>query len=171
MGRGKRDKIFLSAEQRKRLELISCNGYAPTKKVIHAQILLMSDEGKGAKRKWTDEEIADALNLHRNTVSRVRNRFLHKGEVPALERKRRRLPPVEAKVDGATEAQIIALCCSEPPDGRGNWSIRLLTKELKKRRIVIEIGRETVRRTLKKTSYALGKPKDSVSQNETYQDL
>ncbi len=48
-------------------------------------------------------------------------------------------------------------CCCDPPDGRADWTIRLLTSELKKRRIVTEISRETVRRTLKKTSYVLGK--------------
>ncbi|NET59633.1 MAG: helix-turn-helix domain-containing protein [Symploca sp. SIO2E6] len=84
MVRGKRDKIFLSTEERKRLESISSNGYAPTKKILHAQILLLSDEGKGALNKRTDEEIATTLNLHRNTVSRVRKKFLLEGEVPAL---------------------------------------------------------------------------------------
>ena len=75
MGRGKRDKVILSVEERKRLEVISSNGYAPAKKILHAQILLMSDEGGEAKRKWTDNEIAEALNLHRNTVGRVRKKF------------------------------------------------------------------------------------------------
>ncbi|NEO17845.1 MULTISPECIES: IS630 family transposase [unclassified Moorena] len=150
MGRGRRDKIALSTEQRQRLEAISRNGHAPAKKILHAQILLMSDEGELARRTWTDNEIAQALNLHRNTVGRIRQRFLEKGEAPALERKARRKPPVDPIVDGETEAQIIALCCSQPPAGRGNWSIRLLTNELKKRRIVTQIGRETVRKTLKK---------------------
>lgn len=170
MGRGKRDKVILSAEERKKLEHISSKGYAPAKKILHAQILLMSDEGKEAERKWTDPEIAQALNLHRNTVGRVRKKFLEKGILPAIERKARRKPPVEPIVDGETEAQIIALCCSDPPEGRAHWSIRLLTSELKKRQIVTEIGRETVRRTLKKTFFVRGKRKDSVSQNEIYLD-
>jgi transposase len=170
MGRGRRDKIFLSQEQRERLEKLSRNGQAPTKKILHAQILLMSDEGEGATRKWTDVEISEALNLHVNTVGRIRKKFREKGEVRALERKARRKPPVAPKVDGETEAQIIALCCSDPPEGRAHWSLRLLTQELKRRTIVTEISRETVRRTLKKTSYALGKKKDSVSQNGTCLD-
>ena len=91
--------------------------------------------------------------------------------MPALDRKRRRKPPVEPIVDGETEAQIIALCCSEPPSGRGNWSLRLLTTELKRRTIVTEISRETVRRTLKKTNCVPGKQRDSVLQNEIYRDL
>ena len=171
MGRGRRDKVILSVEERKNLEAISRNGYASAKKILHAQILLMSDEGEIATQKWTDEEIASALNMHRNTVGRVRKKFLNLGIAPALERKVRMLPPVEPIVDGETEAQIIALCCSEPPEGRAHWSIRLLTSELKKRQIVTDIGRETVRKTLKKTFFALGKSKDFAFQSETYLDL
>ncbi len=86
----------------------------------------MSDEGELATRTWTDNEIAQALNLHRNTVGRIRQRFLEIGEAPALERFARRKPPVDPIVDGLTVAQIIALCCSQPPAGRGNWSIRVV---------------------------------------------
>jgi transposase len=167
MGRGKRDKIYLSAEQRERLEAISRNGQAPVKKVVHAQVLLMSDEGELATKRWTDDDIASALNLHRNSVGRIRHRFLRQGEAPALNRQVRKTPPVPPKVDGHLEAQIIALCCSDPPDGRAHWSIRLLTSELKARQIVTEISRETVRQTLKKTNSDLGKRNASASRNGT----
>ena len=165
MGRGRRDKVYLTVAQKENLEKISRNGHAPAKKILHARILLMCDEGEQATRKWTDEEIAEALRVHKNTVYRIRQRFLQKGEKPALERKRRPTPPTPPKVDGATEAQIIALCCSDPPEGRTEWTMRLLTAELKKRQIITEISRETVRRTLKKTAYAHGKPNDSVFPN------
>ena len=131
----------------------------------------MSDEGEGARQKWSDREIANALNLHVNSVGRIRKRFFEPGEAPALERNVRRKPPVDPIVDGEAEAQIIALCCSEPPEGRADWSLRLLTQEIKRRRIVTEISRETVRRTLKKTSYAPGKRSDSVFLNRTCLDL
>lgn len=165
MGRGRRDKIHLTVEHREKLEQISRNGYAPAKKILHARILLMCDEGEQRTRKWTDEEIAEALQVHRNTVGRIRQRFLLKGEKPALERSQRKTPATAPKIDGATEAHMIALCCSDPASGRADWTIRLLTSELKKRTIVTEISRETVRRTLKKTNYALGKRKDSVFQS------
>jgi transposase len=165
MGRGRRDKVNLTGEQRENLEQISRNGYAPAKKILHARILLMCDEGEQAKRKWTDEEIAEALEVHRNTVGRIRQRFLQKGEKLALERKSRKTPPTPPKVDGVTAAQIIALCCSEPPPGRAEWTIRLLTSELKQRQIITKISGPTVWRTLKKTNYALGKPKDTVFPN------
>jgi hypothetical protein len=66
MGKGRRDKVLLNTEQRQKLEAISRNGYAPAKKILHAQVLLMCDEGEGAIKKWTDEEISAALNLHRS---------------------------------------------------------------------------------------------------------
>ena len=159
MGRGKKDenKIRLSAEQRHRLEDISRNGHAPAKKILHAQVLLMADEGEEATRHWTDEAIAAALNMHRNTVGRIRSRFITAGEQPALNRQVRTTPSIAPIVDGHLEAQIIALCCSEAPEGRSRWTLELLTQQLKARQIVLHISRETVRRTLKKTSYALGK--------------
>lgn len=165
MGRGRRDKVYLTIEQREKLEQISRNGYAPAKKILHARILLMCDEGEQATRKWTDDQIGEALGVHRNTVGRIRQRFLSLGEKPALERQRRKTSPIPPKVDGVTEAQIIALCCSEPPEGRAEWSLRLLTSELKKRQIITEISASTVWRSLKKTNYVRGGLKDSVSQN------
>ncbi|YAG14548.1 Transposase [Nostoc sp. DSM 114161] len=150
MGRGRREKVLLNTQQREKLESLSHNGYAPAKKILHAQVLLMCDEGEGATKKWTDEEISCALNLHRNTVGRIRKRFLEQGEQPALNRSQRKTPPVRAKIDGHAEAQIIALCCSDPPAGRAHWSLRLLTEEIKKRNIITEISIETVRNTLKK---------------------
>lgn len=166
MGRGRRNKVYLTAEQRENLERISRNGYAAAKQILHARILLMCDEGEKATRKWTDEEIATSLGVHRNTVGRIRQRFLQKGEKPALNRKMRKSPPTPPKVDGAMEAQIIALCCSDPPLGRAEWTIRLLTSELKQRQIVTEISCSTVWRTLKKTNYALGKFNVFASRNE-----
>lgn len=165
MGRGRRDKVILDTEKRGKLEAIARNGHAPAKKILHAQILLMCDEGEGATKKWTDEEISIALRLHRNTVARVRKRYLELGEEPAINRNQRRTPPHENKIDGHAEAQIIALCCSDPPTGQAHWSLRLLTQEIQNRKIVVEISRETVRKTLKKISYAPGRQKDFVFQN------
>ena len=79
MGRGRRDKIFLNNELIQRLETISRNGHAAVKKILHAQILLMSDEGEEATGKWTDDQIANALNVHRNTVTRVRMHISRNG--------------------------------------------------------------------------------------------
>ena len=167
MGRGRRDKLYLTAAQRQELEQVSHTGHARAKKILHAQILLMSDESEHAPRRWTDEEISAALGIHRNSVRRIRKQFFEAGLYRVLNRKVRAKPPIAPKVDGAMEAHIIALCCSAPPEGYARWSIRLLTSELKARSIVTEISRETVRRTLKKTSYDLGRNSVSASQSGT----
>ena len=174
MGRGRRDKVLLTSEQRNKLENISRNGHAPAKKILHAQVLLMCDEGTQAQRKWTDEEIGSALNIHRNSVGRIRKRFLEQGIEPSLNRRAPRSgslrdrisPPNPPKLNGEQEAQLIALCCSTPPEGRAHWSLRLITKELKIRGIVTEISHETVRSHLKKTNYVLGKNNVSVFPKE-----
>lgn len=69
----------------------------------------------------------------------------------------RKTPPVPKKLNGEQEAHLIAICCSQAPEGRARWTLSLLVNELKERGIVTEISRETVRQALKKTSYDLGK--------------
>ncbi len=88
--------------------------------------------------------------MHANSVDRIRKRFVQEGEEPALARKQPAEPPVQPILDGHTEAQLIAICCSTAPDGRTRWTMQLLADELVKRRVVTQISAETVRRTLKK---------------------
>jgi transposase len=155
MSRARKNIIVLSPEERTRLETLSRNGHAPAKKILHARILLMADEHHPEGR-WTDEQIGRALGVHRNTVSRIRQRFVRHGEGPALARRERATPPRPPKFDGAQEAQLIALCCSEAPAGHSRWTLNLLVKEVTRRGIVTEVCRETVRRVLKKTNCNLG---------------
>jgi len=140
----------LEPQQRQSLEDIARNGHAPVKKVRHAQVLLLSDRDRpGGKR--TDAQIADALDMHVNTVARVRKRFVVEGERPALERKPRPSPPVPPKIDGHLEAHLIAICTGPPPAGRARWTMQLLAGELIRRELVDSISDETVRVALKKT--------------------
>jgi hypothetical protein len=94
--------------------------------------------------------------MHVNSVDRIRKRFVLEGEQPALERKKRAEPPTQPILDGNAEAQLIAICCGSPPEGRVRWTMQLLADELKSRRIVTTISAETVRRNLKKTTSSLG---------------
>jgi transposase len=148
--------INLSQEQRERLQKISQNGQAPAQKILHAQMLLLSDIGH-QEGGWTDEQISSALGIHAYTVARVRKRYVNKGEAPALNRQVRQSPPTPKKIDGAKEAHLVAICCSDAPAGRERWTLSLLVSELKKRGIVTQISRETVRQTLKKIGYDLGR--------------
>lgn len=150
MGQVRKFKVYLEPEQRKRLEALSHNGHGSAKKRLHAQILLMADQ-EHPQGRWKDEQIARALGVHRNTISRVRRRFVEQGEEPALNRRVRAAPPTPPKLDGEKEAQLVAICCSPAPEGRCRWSLSLLVQELKNRQIVTSICRETVRRNLKKT--------------------
>jgi hypothetical protein len=133
---------------------------------MHARVLLMSDQHHECGR-YHDHEIAAALNIHINTVARIRKLFVQQGEAPAVDRKPRTTPPVAPKLDGHAEAQLIALCCSAPPDGRTRWTMSLLQKECVGRRIVTSICRETIRKTLKKTSFNLGASSVSASPSVT----
>ena len=146
--------VRLSADQRQRLEEICRNGHAPAKKIRHAQVLLLSDKNhqRGGR---TRTEISETLGIHTNTVDRIRKRFVQEGEEPALNRKPRSAPPTPPILDGRGEAHLVAICCSDPPQGRTCWTMELLAQELMARKIVTRISAETVRRALKKRTPAL----------------
>jgi transposase len=161
--------VRLTPEQRASLEEITRNGRASAKKIRHAQVLLLSDQDRpGGKR--TGPEIADALGMHLNTVARIRKRFATEGERPALERKPREGPPVAPKVDGQVEAQLIAICCGPPPEGRARWTLNLLADELTRRKLVISITGEAVRKVLKKKRSSPGRRNAGASRNATTPD-
>jgi transposase len=147
--------VQLTSDARERLESVTRNGSAPAKKILHARVLLMSDQHHAAGR-YRDHEIAAALGIHINTVARIRKLFVQQGEEPALARKERPTPPVSPKLDGHAEAALVAICCSPPPDGRVRWTLNLLRQEVVGRKIVTSICRETIRKTLKKTRFNPG---------------
>jgi transposase len=154
-GGNRKYAVELTDEQRRRLEDMTRNGTASAKQILHARILLMSDQHHPLGR-WKDEEIARSLGAHVNTIARIRKRFALEGEEPALHRKVRLSPPTPPKLDGTQEAYLVAMCCSPPPKGRARWTLRLLAHELAHRKIVVSICAETVRQTLKKTACSRG---------------
>jgi hypothetical protein len=147
--------VRLSAQQRAHLEQITRNGTSSAKRLLHARVLLMADEAHPSGCR-TDQWISQALGLHVKSVSRIRRSFVTGGISLAVERKQRPDPPVEPKLDGAGEATLVAVCCSDPPQGHARWTLQLLCDELVNRRIVASICLETVRKTLKKTNCSLG---------------
>jgi hypothetical protein len=158
--------VQLSTEVRERLETIARNGSAPAKKILHARVLLMSDQHHESGR-YHDHQIAAALGIHINTAARIRKLFVLQGEQPALERKPRLTPPVPPKLDGHREAALVAICCSKPPDGHVRWTLSLLQQEAVNRNIVTSICRETIRKTLKKTRFSPGVNSVSAFPNAT----
>jgi len=96
--------------------------------------------------------IAEAFSVHANTVRNVRQRFVEEGLNAALERKRQSAPSRKPILDGEKQAHLLAMACSQPPQGHARWTLHLLAQEMVRLDIVESISYETVRRALKKTS-------------------
>ena len=141
-------RVELSEPDRIRLLLLIRQGRAPARVVRRAHMLLRSSEGA------FDHEIAAALHTHPTTIQRVRRRFSEEGLDAALYERPR--AGAEPKLDGKAEAFLVALACSEAPEGREHWSMQLLADKLVELGLVETISDETVRRTLKKTRRSPG---------------
>lgn len=123
-------------------------GSKSAREITRGRILLLT-----SKRK-KDKEIQEALNTGRSTIWRVKKNYLRKGVDYALtERERLGQPP---KYKAKHKAEIIAYACTEPPEGRKRWTVRLLVEELQKKRGFTTINRETIRLILKKTTQSHG---------------
>ena len=144
----KKYRVRLTNEERKHLEKLVRKGKAHARKLLYARILLKSDENGPAS--WTDEQIADAFEVSIATVARERRRFCEEGlEIALLPKKPGR--PRRRVLDGRAEAHLIALACSNPPEGREHWPLRLLADRMVELGYVESLSYGTVRRTLKKT--------------------
>lgn len=141
--------VRLTDDERRRLDRLTRVGTAHARAIQHARVLLLvdaSDDGPA----WTDEKVADALGCGTATVARVRKRLLKDGLDEAI-RPRREAPGRPPKIDGLAEAHLITLACSQPPEGRAAWSLRLLTDEFVALEVCAPVSHETVRLALKKT--------------------
>ena len=151
----KKYRVTLTAEERESLSGMIASGTAAAKKLTHARILLKADQADGGPA-WADDRIAEAVEVSVATVERVRERFVDQGLDAALVRKSQDRPSRERTLDGAAEAQLIALACSAAPAGRVAWTLEMLADRLVELKIVDSIGPETVRKTLKKTRSSRG---------------
>jgi len=146
----KRFVVELDSDEREDLLSIINSGKGRAYRIKHANILLKADESADG---WTDKQIAEAFGCHPNTVANVRQRFVEQGIEAALGRKTQDETTRKRLVDGKVEARIIALRCSKPPEGYSRWSLHLLADRLVELQEVPSISHETVRKTLKKTSF------------------
>jgi transposase len=141
--------VRLTEEQRadlsRRLERVALTG----RQRRRLQILVLADRGQ------TDDEIARATGAGSSTVERLRKRVANEGLEVALTEKPRSGAP--AKLDGKQEAMIVALACSDAPEGCAQWSARLLANRAVEMEIVESISESTVRRLLKKCAQAMAK--------------
>jgi hypothetical protein len=143
--------VDLSSEERDHLSAFLSKGKPPARAQLKARILLKSDQGAGGEG-WTDERICEALDTNLAMVTRVRRQLVEEGLDAVLRRKRRATPPVAPIFDGEAQARLIALACSDPPEGRSRWSIRLLADKVVELHIVDHTHFNTVARALKKTN-------------------
>lgn len=145
----KKYKVCLTNEERELLCQIISRGKANARKLTHAHILLKADESPDGGSAWTDEQIARAFNVDVTTVERIRKAFVNDGFERALDHKKpSRSKP--RKFDGDTEAHLVAITCSEAPEGRARWSLRLLADKLVELEHFDSVSYETVRQVLKK---------------------
>jgi transposase len=141
--------VELTEEQRAFLHDLLRKGEAKARMLTRARILLLSDEGR------TDRAIAEVLQVNPQTVRNIRKRFAEEGLEAALQERPR--PGARPKLDGKGEAFLVALACSEPPEGREHWTMQLLAGRLVELGMVESISDETVRRVLKKTLSSPGR--------------
>jgi transposase len=146
--------VRLSGEERDSLRALVNTGKVAAAKRRRSQILLTADAGEQGSGP-TDKEVAEALDVGIATVHRVRQAFVEEGcEVAAQGHCEGR--PRPPKLDGEQEARLIALTCGPAPQGRARWTLRLLASMLVELKIVDSIGKDAVRKTLKKTRSSLG---------------
>jgi transposase len=147
----KRYVVKLSEEERNRLEGMIHSGKHPAQRLMKARILLKADTSEAGEG-WSDRQIAQALETSAITASRVRRQLVEEGLDSVLTRKHSPHSARRRIFDGAGEAKLIALTCSEPPAGHVRWTLRLLEEEVVERQIVESVSDNTIGRTLKKIS-------------------
>lgn len=142
--------VKLSVDERDRLNALIQKGKAPARQVLKARILLKADASE-AGNGWSDNQIAEALDTSIDTIARTRQQLVEGGLDAALIRKHSPNSARQRIFDGAAEAQLIALACSAPPQGRKRWTLTLLESAVVELNIVGHASDNTISRTLKKT--------------------
>ena len=151
--------VTLDGRERKDLEVLTSKGKHKSQKILNALILLACDEGEYQKQRSINEEIARVINISMKKIDRVKKRFVEEGfDVALCGRKGSRI--YTKKADGDFEAHLVALSCSEPPDGFARWSLRLLADKVVELDYIDSISHEAIRRMLKKTKLSPGSEKD-----------
>ena len=143
--------VRLSGEERKSLNKLITSGKGPARMFTRARILLKADIGEEGPS-WPDEKIAEALDVTVQTIERIRKQLVEDGLESVLNRREYTQKVSRKKLDGDAEAHLIALACSETPEGYARWSLRLLADKMVELGYIESISHEAVRRVLKKTN-------------------
>ena len=149
-----RYRVTLTQEERKELETMTHRGKTHARRFIHARALLLCDAGADGPA-WNVAGVATALGVTSRAIEHLRKRFVEEGLEAALERKPRENPPREVIFDGAFEARLVALACSDVPEGHRRWTVRLLADKVVELKLAKSVSHMTVQRVLKKTNLSL----------------
>ena len=151
--------VTLTEDERETLSVLASKGKHKSQKILNALILLGCDEGECQIKRSTNVDMARVLNISMKKIDRVKKRFVVDGlEVALSGRKGSRI--YAKRADGDFEAHLVALSCSEPPEGFARWSLRLLADRVVELDYIDGVSYETIRRILKKTKSSLGSEKD-----------
>lgn len=146
--------VELTDEHRQYLENLITSGISPARMQTRARILLKSDSSEKGPN-WSYQKMVEAFDVSEMLIRDVRKRFSEQGFEAALQRKKPDRE-YEHSLDGEAEAHLMALACSQAPEGHTRWTLRLLKKGMEEKQYVETISHETIRTTLKKRNLSLG---------------
>lgn len=151
-----RYRVTLTEKERSELSKILKTGKRAAFTIRHSQALLLLDKGEfGSKRDWSVENVAEALNITARPLEKMKKRFVEEGLEAAITRKKRLTPPRETQFGGKFEAHLLALACTESPEGTTRWTIKLLKDKMIELELVETVSETTIGVTLKKTNLSL----------------
>lgn len=150
----KRYHVTLTSQEREDLEALTRTNKTDAKRFQYARSLLPCDAGPDGPA-WTVAATAEAMGITSRTIEHLKKRFVEEGLEAALDRKKPDRSPREPIFDGAFEARLIALACTEPPEGRRRWTVRLLAEKAVEIELARSVSHMTVQRVLKKTNFSL----------------
>lgn len=149
-----RYRVTLTDDERVELEALTKRGKIEARKFAHARALLLCDAGPGGPG-WKVANVAAALGVTSRAIEHLKKRFVEEGIEAALARKASEKPPRDVLFDGAFEAKLIALACSEAPAGQQRWTVRLLAEKAVELKFAETVSHMTVYRVLKKMNFSL----------------
>jgi transposase len=149
----KKYSVKLSANEIEKLKKMTKTGRASAKEILHANVLLATDDSRNPK--LSAASVASKCNTSTTTVTRVRKRYSEEGFEAAIKNKKRKTPSIEPKITGEAEARIIALACSEPPEGFSKWSLRLLAEKAVELEYLENVSHTSIGTVLKKHNLSL----------------
>ena len=155
----KKYTVTLTKDEHEFLGKLASKGKHKSQKILNALILLGCDMSEYQTKRSTNEEIARVLKISMKKIDRVKKRFVEESFDIALNGRKGDRVYVK-KADGDFEAHLVALSCSDPPEGFARWSLRLLADKVVELNYIDSISHEAVRRILKKTNLSLGGKKD-----------